>query len=142
VRAEKWLRRPRVRLTSSGPALEHQTPRYIPFGPFRQPPDRRTDVVLSLRYVVTVTCASLMRVFVWRSGWMDLASTKRRSGRLLSVTHLSTYHVVLRRPPDRRTDVVLSLRYVITVTCASLARVFGEAVGWISRAQNVDPAGS
>ena len=79
---------------------------------------------------------------VRRSGWIDLARTKRRSGRLLSITHLGTYRVVLTQPPNRRTGVVLNLRYVITVTCASLRAVFGEVVGSISRAQNVDPAGS
>ena len=78
---------------------------------------------------------------VWRSGWIDLARTKRRSGRLLSITHLGTYRVVLTQLPDRRTGVVRNLRYVITVTCASSARVFGEVVGSTSRAQNVDPAG-
>jgi hypothetical protein len=77
-----------------------------------------------------------------KCGWIDLARTQRRVGRLLSITHLGTYRVVLTQPPNRRTGVVLNLRYVITVTCASLRAVFGEVVGSISRAQNVDPAGS
>ena len=47
---------------------------------------------------------------VRRSGWIDLARTKRRSGRLLSITHLGTYRVVLRQPPNRRTGVALNLR--------------------------------
>jgi hypothetical protein len=78
---------------------------------------------------------------VRRSGWIDLAATKRRSGRIVSITHFGTYRVVLTHPSDRRTGVVINLSYVITVTCASLAHVFGEVVGSISRPQNVDPAG-
>ena len=79
---------------------------------------------------------------VRRSGWIDLARIKRRRGRLMSITHLVTYRAVLTQPPDRRAGVVLNLRYVMTVTCASLRAVFGEVVGSIARAQNVDPAGS
>ena len=73
---------------------------------------------------------------------MDIASTKRRSGRLLGTTHVDTYRVVLTHPHDRRMNVVVNLRNVITVTHASLVRVFGEVVASTSRPQNVDPGGS
>ena len=83
---------------------------------------------------------------VRRSGWIDLSRTRRRAGRLLSITHIGTYRVVLTQPHDRRTGVVLNLRYVMTVTRASMRiparRVFGEVVRSISRAQNVERAGS
>jgi hypothetical protein len=58
---------------------------------------------------------------VRRSGWIDLAATKRRSDRLLSITHFGTYRAVLTHPSDRRTGVVINLSYVITLTRASLS---------------------
>ena len=50
-----------------------------------------------------------------RSGLVDLSSV-RRSGRLLSITHVGTYRVVVTYPPDRRTGVVLNLRFVIALS--------------------------
>ena len=73
---------------------------------------------------------------------IGIASVIRRAHRVLTSTHLGTYRVVLAQPHDRRTGVVLNLSYVITVTRASLRAVLGEAVGSISRAQSVVPAGS
>ena len=106
-----------------------------------EPPGRRTDVVPNVSNGQTVTRATPGKCDP-TSGLVHLARTQRRSGRLLSITHIGTYRAVLRQPPNRRTDVVLNLRYVITVTCASLRAVFGEVVGSISRAQNVDRVGS
>ena len=57
---------------------------------------------------------------------MDLASIKCRSGWLLSITHLGAYHTVVRQPPDRRTGVALSLRYVIKPLQRIPSRVFVE----------------
>ena len=78
-----------------------------------------------------------------RSGWIDLSRTNRRYGRLLCITHLGTYHPMIKQPSDLRTGVALNLRNVITVTCASRSVAWvGEVVGSISRAQIVDTAGS
>ena len=59
-------------------------------------------------YTASVTSKPL-RGAVWRRGaqrYIDIASILRRADRVLTITHLGWYHVVLTYPPDRRTGIV------------------------------------
>ena len=60
---------------------------------------------------------------------IDIAPIKRRSGRLLGITHVGTYHEVIAQPLDRRTGVVVNLRYVITVTTRAVSSKRGSRIG-------------
>ena len=94
-----------------------------------QPPDGRVDTVRRLRYVQTVTNASF-----GASGTLsiDLPPIRRRAGRLMSITYVGRYHVVLMQPPDGRVGTVRRVRYVRTVTNASF-RASGTLLFAISR---------
>ena len=48
--------------------------------------------------------------------YIDIASVLRRADRVLTITYLGGYHVVLKNPPDRRTDIKYRVRNVKTVT--------------------------
>ena len=74
--------------------------------------------------------------------YINIASILRRADRVLTITHLGWYHVVLRNPPDRRTDIEYRVRDVKTVTRSVSGPGGGGSVVSISRAHDVDPAGS
>ena len=73
----------------------------------------------------------------------DVASARRRSGRVLTITYLGLCHAVLSHPPDRRTGIAYRVSNVKTVTRSVFwPRGRRERVVPISHPHDVDPAGS
>ena len=72
----------------------------------------------------------------------DVASARRRSGRVLTITYLGLCHAVLRHPPDRRTGIEYRVSDVKTVTRSVSGPGGGRSVISISRPHDVERVGS
>ena len=103
----EWLGRPRVRLTSSGLAPDHHTPRLVPYG--AQGADWSTNGSCTQPTLRHNCYTHIPGACVRRRGCIDIAPTKRRSGRLLGITHVGTYRVVLTHPHDIRVNVAVNI---------------------------------
>ena len=74
--------------------------------------------------------------------YIDIASVSRRADRVLTITYLGWYHMVLRHPPDRRTGIVYRVGNVKTVTRSVLGPGGAGSVISTSRPYYVERAGS
>ena len=83
-----------------------------------QPPDRRagtlTDLIASHPLPQALEPTREKRAH--GDDFIDLGPALRPAGRMLSISHVGWYHVVLTQPPDRRAGTLTDLRDDATTT--------------------------
>ena len=96
---------PSILITSSSASAHH-----------RPPLAACNTLAHKIHNTIHVNTGKRIRKYMCEECYIDLASVLRRSGRVVSITHVGRYHVVPIQPPDRRGDVVHRLRNVNTAT--------------------------
>jgi hypothetical protein len=98
----------------------------------------------------SVTSKPLRGAFLARVGsragrgacFSDATSTSHRAGRLMGITHVGWYHMVLIQPPNRPLDAAYALRNVKSVTQAAVCGGLVARVFVILRPHHIERAGS